>query len=197
MKTIIRTSLAVLAAAVLACSSAAAQPSRERGSDSQRPDRNEWYQKMKAQKIAFFTSEIGLTEAEAKAFWPIYDAAEQAQRESSRKVMEAYRNLMAAVREDKPDSEIGQLLDAYVQASQESKTIDPAVIRQYENILPAKKVAKILVAEEKFRQQQIRQLHSQNGPQNGSHGAPHGGFEGSHDSHHGSHEGFGGSHQGW
>jgi len=136
---------------------------------------------MKAEKVAFFTTELSLTEAAAKAFWPIYDAAELAQREASRKVMDSYKNLMNAVREDKPDSEIETLLNAYVQATQESRNVDPAVIAQYEKVLPAKKVAKIFIAEEKFRQQQIRQLHGQGGPSNGNNGGqggPRGGFDG-------------------
>ena len=39
--------------------------------------RNDWQEKMKAQKIAYLTDRMDLTSEEATLFWPVYNRAEK------------------------------------------------------------------------------------------------------------------------
>ena len=177
MKKFINCSLIAATILMLGALTSNAQP--QRGSSNKGGDHQEWFQKMKQERIAFFTSECKFTEAEAKAFWPVYDQIEEERREATKASMTAYMELSKALKDGKPDSEIDALLAKYCEASAQNITAAETVAR-YKKILPASKVAKVILAEEKFRQQQIHRLNGgQGGPQGGPQGGrPGGNFQG-------------------
>ena len=162
-----------MAIAVLGSQFASAQ-SQKRSSSSRESDAQEWYQKMKQAKIAFFSTECKFTEDEAKAFWPVYDQIEEERRDAAKASMDAYRELMEAVKAGKSEGEIDKLLKKYSDASA-ANVSNEETIAKYKKVLPASKVAKVILAEEKFRQQQIHRLHGDNGSQGGFSGGRPGG----------------------
>lgn len=133
-----------------------------RGSEGAEERGAGWMEKMKAARAAFLTTELNLTEAEAQAFWPVYNQAQAEKDEAYKKVREAYRNMMAAVKEDKGDKEISNLLKVYLKESKVPAQIDEEYAPEYLKVLPASKVAKLYVSEEKFRKLQF-QRHGQGG----------------------------------
>ena len=171
-------SFGLIAAAVMMLSAqvSSAQP-QKKGSGPREGNPQEWYQKMKQARIAFFTTECKFTEDEAKAFWPVYDQIEEERREATKATMEAYKELMEAVKAGKSDSEVEKLLKKYTDASAKTISQDEIVAR-YKKILPAAKVARVILAEEKFRQQQIHRLHGENGEGGPRPGGGQGGFGG-------------------
>lgn len=120
--------------------------------------RNDWHQKMKAEKIAFLTSEMNLTPAEAQVFWPVYNQAEAEKKSTMKSVRDAYCALMQADKDGKNGKEMSKLLKAYLDASSKTQTIDLKYVKEYEKLLPAEKVAKLFIAEENFRRMQIQKL---------------------------------------
>ena len=70
--------MSVLCTLVLLSAGAFAQGSgpQRRGGD------NGWRERVRAEKYAFITEEIDLTESEAQVFWPIYNEIQKAERES-------------------------------------------------------------------------------------------------------------------
>lgn len=118
----------------------------------------EWQEKMKAEKIAYLTDAVGLTSAEAEKFWPVYNKAEMEKFQAFRKIMEAYKALDDAVKAGKKDKEIEKLLDAYLSSLSAEKAIDAKYAKQYRAILPEIKVARLFLAEESFRRNQIHRL---------------------------------------
>ena len=56
--------------------SAWAQPQR---GDKKHGD---WREKVRAEQVAFITNELNLTEAEAQAFWPVYNDVQNTRREA-------------------------------------------------------------------------------------------------------------------
>ena len=114
--------------------------------------------RMRSEKIAFLTSEIGLTPEEAQAFWPIYNKAEAEQSSAFEATMKAFRALEEAVRQKKSESEISRLLDEYTSAVSKSETVSVKYVAQYKKVLSAEKVAKLFLAEERFRNNQIHRL---------------------------------------
>lgn len=129
-----------------------------------------WQDKMRSEMIAFLTAETGITPAEAEKFWPVYNEAEKARREAFRKVMRAYDALEEGVKANLPAKELEKRIKAYTDAQEDSHEIDGDYVEKYLRILPAEKVARLLVAEEKFRRNQINRLHERGGaagPQNG------------------------------
>ena len=120
----------------------------------------DWKERIMSEKIAFLTVEVGLTPEEAQTFWPVYNQVEQGKDEAIRKTIQAYRELNKAVEEGKSTKEISALLDNYLAAQKNLREYENCIADKYKSALPADKVAKLYVAEEKFRRQQIRNLHN-------------------------------------
>ena len=116
-----------------------------------------WQEKMMSEKIAFITMELQLTPEEAQVFWPVYNQINQKNKEAQKAMNKAYRAMVKAMEEGSvSDKELNALLDDYLAAKQAHKEAGKGDADQYRKVLPAKKVAKLYVAEENFRRQHIR-----------------------------------------
>ena len=149
----ITTIFAALAAMMCLCISADARSSW--GDD--------WKEKLMAEKIAFLTLEVGLTPEEAQAFWPVYNQVEKEKDEAMFSMIRAHKELVKAIEEKKSEKEIATLLDKYLEAQKKLNEIENGIAARYKAVLPVGKVAKLYVAEENFRRQQIRKLHGGEG----------------------------------
>ena len=152
-------------------------------SNAQAQDKNNgWQERIKSEKIGFITAELELTPEEAQVFWPVYNKIEDEKKELQKKVKEAYAALTKALKEDTAnEKEINKLLDNYIAAKQAVQDAGRGNADKYRKVLSGKKVAKLYIAEEKFRRQNIRNLGGQKpqgGPQGGPQGRPHGGHHG-------------------
>ncbi|MBR1699374.1 MAG: hypothetical protein IJ714_06285 [Bacteroidales bacterium] len=117
-------------------------------------DKEDWREKIRSQQVAMITSELDLTEAEAQAFWPVYNEV-QAQR---REAFKASAKALKALKNGVEGKDVNALLDQYEAAKKNCDAVDIQALARYKKVLPAEKVAKLLVAEEKFRHQQIGRL---------------------------------------
>lgn len=120
---------------------------------------DDWKEKLMAEKIAFLTLEVGLTPEEAQVFWPVYNQVEKEKDEAMFNVIRTYKEMNKAIEEKKSEKEISALLDKYLEAQKKVNEIENGIAAKYKAVLPVEKVAKLYVAEEKFRRQQIRKLH--------------------------------------
>ena len=125
-----------------------------------------WQERMRSERIAFLTAETGMTPEEAQKFWPLYNEAEKARNEAFGKTMKAYGELEQAVNDSKSAKEIEAKLNAYLNASKAGQEIDSNYAKKYLKVLSAEKVARLYVAEEKFRRNQIGRLGGGNGEAN-------------------------------
>lgn len=115
-----------------------------------------WRDRMNAEMVAFFTSEVDLSSAEAEKFWPVFNEAKARQNEAFKAMHDAYKALEKAVSEGKGD--VASLTKAYLDAQAESNSVFASFLPRFQSILPAEKVAKVYLAEERFRRQQIHNL---------------------------------------
>lgn len=115
----------------------------------------DWQEKMKAERVAFLTTAMELTPAEAEKFWPVYNSMEAERRASFGKVMRAYKALSEGVAAGKTDKELEVLVNDYTTANKNSHSIEAKYTPQLVKVLSVSKVAKLFVAEEEFRRQQI------------------------------------------
>lgn len=118
-----------------------------------------WKERVMSEKIAFLTVELNITPEEAQTFWPVYNKVEKELDQARFEVMKSYKALADAVEANKPSKEISVLLDKYLQAKTAQDKLDSATANTYKTVLPVEKVAKLYVAEEKFRRQYISKLH--------------------------------------
>lgn len=123
----------------------------------------DWKQKMQSEKIAFLTSEIGLTPEEAQNFWPVYNEVNKEKDEAMKEVFKAYSEMESAIKEGKSEKEINNLLDKYLDSKKAQKEVDTKAAEKYRKVLKGDKAARIFVAEENFRRHHIRNLHGKPG----------------------------------
>lgn len=141
--------ISMLSAMALFCAVAFAQP---QGNNPQ--NKGDWREKVRAAQVAFITQELDLTEAEAQSFWPVYNDVQKQRREAYATMQKAYMELLNGA--DGEDA--AKLLNAYLDAKKASEAVESASVDRYKKVLPVQKVAKLLLAEEKFRHQQIGRL---------------------------------------
>ena len=149
----------------------------------------DWMARMRSEKIAFLTSEMGLTPEEAQVFWPVYNKAEAEETAAFNETRKCFSALDEAVQQKKSQSEITRLLHEYTAAVTKSQGIQAKYVSQYEKILSAEKVAKLFLAEERFRNNQIMRL--QGGAFNGGSFNGGGNFNGGSNNRGGNLRGFG------
>jgi len=148
--------------AVLATGALAQEQQQQRGRQGR--DGEGWRERVRAEKVAFLTEQIDLTESEAQVFWPIYNQLQKEQRETFEAVRKAYEAMEKGVNEGKTGKEMEKLVEAYVDAKDKNEGIETKYLNKLMKALPAEKVARYYVAEEKFRHQQIGRLGNGNFP---------------------------------
>ena len=122
-------------------------------------NRQSWHDRMMSEKIAFLTTELDITPEEAQVFWPVYNQISQSRKESQKATMAAYKALTTALEDSTAtEQQIDKLLDEYLSAQQAQKEDGKDDVKKFRKVLPGKKVAKLFVAEEKFRRQHIRSM---------------------------------------
>lgn len=149
MKVLIRT---IIVSVLLAVSASAFGQGQGMGDFAR-----QWQERLESEKIAFLTNEMSLTPKEAQAFWPIYNQAQKEQREAIENTMKAYLELDKALRDGKSGKEVNTLLDKYTKAI-DAQNSSSKYVKEYLKVLPAEKVARLFIGEEKFRQSQIQRL---------------------------------------
>jgi len=145
--------ISVLCSLVLVSVVAFAQNNDKKG----QRDPEKWREKVRAEQVAMITSELDLTEAEAQAFWPVYNEVQKQRREAFKASGEAFKALQEGI----DGADVNNLLNAYLDAKKKCEALDADALARYKKVLPVKKVAKLVMAEEKFRHQQIGKLGGQ------------------------------------
>lgn len=115
-----------------------------------------WQEKVRAERVAFLTTELDLSEAEAQVFWPVYNAVQQERRDAFKAVRSATKALSEALKKGEGDT--AALLDDYLKAREKTAALERSSVERFKKVLPIEKVAKLSLAEEKFRHRQIGQL---------------------------------------
>ena len=149
--------ISIVGALVLISAVAFAQPQHNKKGNHKGGE--EWREKVRAEQVSFITSELDLTEAEAQTFWPVYNDVQKQRREAFKACADANKALQEGV--DGPDA--AKLLDQYVACKQAADKVDADALPRYKKVLPIEKVAKLVLAEEKFRHQQIGKLGGKGG----------------------------------
>lgn len=120
---------------------------------------DDWKQKMMSEKIAFLTTEIGLTPEEGQQFWPVYNQVNKEKDEVMYNLHMSYKELRKAVNENRSEKDIQKALDTYLESLERQREADTKAADRFKKVLPIEKVAKLYIAEEQFRRHQIHKLH--------------------------------------
>lgn len=116
----------------------------------------EWKEKMRSEKIAYFTAELDLTPEEAQKFWPVYNMLQEEKEKYHNEARECMKLLEAAISEGKPEKEIAELLDNYIEAAGKCDNICNRTREEISKVLSETKTARLFIAEERFMMKQFR-----------------------------------------
>lgn len=150
---------------VVLCFGAYAQdkPQKER----KKSQHEEIFNKLHNEKIAFFTSEIDLTPEEAQRFWPVYNQFLKESQKAHSKTMKALQALKNKSGEKLTETEMQKRIDEYVTSIAAQDEVFVKYAAEFKKVLPIEKVAKLYVAEERFRIKMIRGFRDKGSVQKG------------------------------
>ena len=153
----------MLAASALVLSAFAQAPQQKPGKNAE--FRKQQKERLQAEKIAYITSQLELTPEEAQVFWPVYNKAQAELKDANKAVGDKMKAVKTAIKEGADDAEVGKLLKEYTKARGEKKDVLAAYSDQFVKAVGPVKAAKLYIAEEGFRKQQIGRLGGQGGGQ--------------------------------
>lgn len=114
-------------------------------------DPEAYFRKMEA----YITEQAGLTAAEGKAFFPMFREAKRQQRELSRKIKKQMRRLS---QENPNEATCNQILAEVQNLHLQEAQLQNAALREWRKVLSAKKVLKVLKAENEFGRKTFREM---------------------------------------
>lgn len=123
-----------------------------------RPDRG----KIKSLKIAFITERLDLSNSEAEAFWPVYNAHEDKMNEFRRTERSEIRGKLRDL-DGVSNSEADKLLEKYIALEGERSKEQQSFLKEIKGIISAKKTVLLLKAEEDFKKRLIQQYRKNRG----------------------------------
>jgi len=116
----------------------------------------EMFEKIKAEKISFFTSKLDLTPAEAQAFWPVYNEFEKKKFEIQRQVHD-FERMPDEEYAKLTEPEIEKMTNNYIELFEQEAMLRKEYHKQFQKILPKKKVLLMYRTENEFRSHLIRE----------------------------------------
>ena len=120
------------------------------------------HERIQAMKIAYITERLELTPAEAEKFWPVYndynskkDKVLQDMRKVRRHYIENHENMN--------EEEHLELLEKFIKLQKEDADLLPSYQEKFIQVLPAKKVMKLYIAEIQFKNYLLEKLRDHQG----------------------------------
>ena len=110
----------------------------------------EMFEKIKAEKISFFTSKLDLTPSEAQVFWPIYNEFEKKRLEIQRQ-SHNFERMPNEKFASLSESEIDHVMNEYIDKFEKEASLIKEYNKKFLKILPKKKVLMIYRTENDFR----------------------------------------------
>lgn len=111
-------------------------------------------EKIKAQRVAFLTSELSLTPEESEKFWPVYNLHTEK--------MRALKPRHYTKGKNKPpqltDEEANKAIEEMLEASATKLAYDQKLINDLRDILPPQKILALHRAENKFKRRLLGEL---------------------------------------
>lgn len=116
----------------------------------------EMFEKIKAEKISFFTSKMDLTPAEAQAFWPVYNEFEKKRFDIQRQIHD-FERMSDENYAKLSETDILKMTNNYIDSFEKEASLRKEYHKQFLKILPQKKVLLLYRTENEFRGHMIRE----------------------------------------
>ena len=132
----------------LVCLSAAAQ--------GQRPERPRMTpEEYQAKQKEFITQHAELTEEESSAFFPLYFELQDKKHQVNANF---WKKVRAMKSQECTEQEYYEAIDDWADVKIECATLEKEYIKRFEELLPAKKLMRVLIAEDRFQREILRNM---------------------------------------
>jgi Spy/CpxP family protein refolding chaperone len=118
------------------------------------------HDRLKSQKVAYFSNNIDLTSREAEKFWPVYNEYNN-QREAISQERNKVLRQLSGVENMENEKEVKALLDSYTACFTKEAELLRKYYQKFSEILPPKKVVRLYITEEQFKQMLLRSIRYQ------------------------------------
>ena len=118
-------------------------------------------EQIEALRMAFITNKLELTGKEAQQFWPVYNEY-QDKLEALRKTRKMEIRQESGKLETITDQEAEQIIEAELGLRAKEVELNKTYFAKFKQVLSAKKVLKLMRAEEEFKKELIKQLKDKN-----------------------------------
>lgn len=128
-------------------------------------DHNDRWERYRAEKVAFITTNLDLTPEEAQKFWPVYNQMEKERSEAQRMRRELEQKINDT--ETKlSDKEIIKLTREFASSMEEEGKLSSKYNEKFLTILPPQKVLKLYQVENDFRMHMFKKFRDQRKKEN-------------------------------
>jgi hypothetical protein len=114
------------------------------------------FEKIKAEKISFFTSKLDLTSSEAQTFWPVYNEFEKKRFEIQKQIHE-FERMPDEKYKTLSEQEIEKQTNNYIASFEQEANLIKEYHQKFLKVLPKKKVLQMYRTENEFRSYLIRE----------------------------------------
>jgi len=115
--------------------------------------------KIQAQRVAFFTEKLNLTPAEAEKFWPVYNEYD-AKRAKLNAEESRLINIFKENKSNMSDREIDNNIKKIFDTRKALTALNEDYYIKFRQILPARKVMKLIITETQFRVWLLQKIKS-------------------------------------
>lgn len=112
-------------------------------------------QEYQTKQQEFITRHAELTEEESAAFFPLYFELQQKKHEANRSV---WKKVRAVPPHERTEEECNQTIDALADMKIESAMLEKEYLIRFKEILPAKKIMRVQMAEDRFQRELLRSM---------------------------------------
>ncbi len=130
-------------------------------------DKERW-EKYKAEKVAFLTTNLDLTPEEAQKFWPVYNQMEKEKSEMQMRRREMEHKVRDA-EETLSDNEIIKLTREFASTQEKEGALNTKYNEEFLKILSPQKVLKLYKVEGEFRMYLFKKYRDQNRKEGSKH----------------------------
>ncbi|UKN02510.1 hypothetical protein K6119_03115 [Paracrocinitomix mangrovi] len=138
---------------------------------AQPPGKEERKEKIKAQKIAFISTELDLTPSEAEKFWPVYNEMD-AEMEKLEKEKRQHLKKMRTF-DELTEDEAYEMTQKIFEIESKQNDLRIKYLAKFAEVIGKKKAAKVYMAEERFKRELLDRIRQHQ--ENKQHGPPPGG----------------------
>jgi hypothetical protein len=128
-------------------------------------------EKIEALRVGFITKELNLTAEEAQKFWPVFNQYQ----DELEKLRKARRSEMMDARENfdtMSDADVSKAIDNEMSFQQQELDLRKRYVAEFKKVLPVKKVARLLRAEQQFKLKLLQEYKDRQGGQPDGDGPP-------------------------